>query len=110
MTVIPVPSSRGATRLSKASLRPLALREIERLGLRQRPLWIDTGHFDRWHEIFAEAAQQACPRAAVAHFLDRAPLIADCLEPATAARNSEITLRRIRPKHLATACGKRGNP
>jgi hypothetical protein len=29
MTVTPVPSSRSATRLSKASLRPLALREIE---------------------------------------------------------------------------------
>jgi hemoglobin len=54
------------------------------------PLPIDTPHFDRWLEIFAETAWDLCPPAAAAHFLDRASRIADSLELGIAARNGEI--------------------
>lgn len=35
------------------------------------PLPIDTPHFDRWLEIFAQAVHDVCPPAAAAHFLER---------------------------------------
>ena len=44
------------------------------------PLPIDTPHFDRWLEIFAQAVHDVCPPAAAAHFLERAQRIAESLE------------------------------
>jgi hemoglobin len=44
------------------------------------PLSIDTPHFDRWLEIFAETAGDICPPVAAAYFLERARRIADNLE------------------------------
>lgn len=61
------------------------------------PLPIDTPHFDRWLELFAETAQEVCPPAAAAHFIDRAHRIADSLELGIAARRGEIRPRRTRP-------------
>ena len=61
------------------------------------PLPIDTPHFDRWLEIFAETAGDICPPAAAAYFLGRARRIADSLELGIAARKGEISLKRARP-------------
>ena len=61
------------------------------------PLPIDTPHFDRWLEIFAETAQDVCPPAAAAHFLDRAHRIADSLELGIATQRGEIRPKRARP-------------
>jgi hemoglobin len=61
------------------------------------PLLIDTPHFDRWLEIFAETAQDVCPPPAAAHFLDRAHRIADSLEMGIAAQKGEIRPKRRRP-------------
>ena len=61
------------------------------------PLPIDTPHFDRWLEIFAETAGDICPPAAAAYFLERARRIADSLELGIAARKGEISLKRARP-------------
>ena len=61
---------------------------------------IDTPHFDRWLEIFAETAGDICPPAAAAYFLERAQRIADSLELGIAARKGEISLTRARPATL----------
>jgi hemoglobin len=61
------------------------------------PLPIDTAHFDRWLELFAETARDVCPPAAAAHFIDRAYRIADSLEMGIAAQKGEIRSRRKPP-------------
>jgi hemoglobin len=61
------------------------------------PLPIDTPHFDRWLELFAETAREVCPPAAAALFVDRAHRIADSLELGIAAQKGEIRPRRTRP-------------
>jgi hemoglobin len=66
------------------------------------PLPIDTPHFDRWLEIFAETARELCPPAAAAHFLERAQRIADSLELGIAAHKGEIRAKRIRPTQALT--------
>jgi len=64
------------------------------------PLPIDTPHFDRWLEIFAETAREVCPPAAAAHFLERAHRIADSLELGIAAHKGEIRAKRVRPTQV----------
>jgi len=54
------------------------------------PLPIDTAHFDRWLELFAEAARDTCPPSAAAHFIVRAERIVDSLELGIAAQRGEI--------------------
>jgi len=54
------------------------------------PLSIDTLHFNRWLELFAETAHELCPLAAAAHFIERAHRIADSLELGIAAQRGEI--------------------
>jgi hemoglobin len=61
------------------------------------PLPIDTPHFDRWLEIFAETARDVCPPAAADHFLERAARIADSLELGIAAQKGEIRSKGTRP-------------
>ena len=61
------------------------------------PLPVDSPHFDRWLEIFAATANDVCPPAAAAHFLDRAHRIADSLELGVAFRKGEIRPKRTRP-------------
>jgi hemoglobin len=61
------------------------------------PLPIDTLHFDRWLEIFAETLCDVCPPAAAAHFLERAHRIAESLELGIAVRKGEIRPKRARP-------------
>lgn len=65
------------------------------------PLPIDTPHFDRWLELFAESAHEVCPVPAAAHFIDRAHRIADSLELGIAAQKGEIRPRRMRPASSA---------
>jgi hemoglobin len=60
-----------------------------------RPLPIDTPHFDRWLELFAETAHAVCPPAAAAYFIDRARRIADSLELGLAAQKGKIGPRRL---------------
>jgi len=67
------------------------------------PLGIDTPHFDRWLEIFAETAQDVCPPAAAAHFLERAHRIADSLELGIAAKKGEFRPKRARPARTMPA-------
>ena len=61
------------------------------------PLPIDTPHFDRWLEIFAQTAGDVCPPSAAAHFRERAHWIADTLELGIAVRRGEIRPQRARP-------------
>jgi hemoglobin len=61
------------------------------------PLPIDTPHFNRWLEMFAAAAQEICPPAAAALFIERAHRIADSLELGIAAQKGEIRSRPVRP-------------
>ena len=61
------------------------------------PLPIDTPHFDRWLEIFADTAQEICPTPAAVHFLNLAHRIADSLELGIAAQKGELRARRLRP-------------
>jgi hemoglobin len=44
-----------------------------------KSLPVDARHFERWLELFGEAAREVCPRAAAAHFIERARRIADSL-------------------------------
>jgi len=44
------------------------------------PLPVDGRHFDRWLRLFREAAREACPPAAAAHFIERAERVAQSLE------------------------------
>jgi hemoglobin len=44
------------------------------------PLPVDARHFDRWLQLFREAAQDVCQPVAAAHFIERAERIAQSLE------------------------------
>ena len=44
------------------------------------PLPVDARHFDRWLQLFRQAAQEVCPPVAAAHFIERAERIAQSLE------------------------------
>jgi hemoglobin len=44
-----------------------------------QPLPIAAQHFDRWLELFGEAAREVCPPTAAGHFIERARRIADSL-------------------------------
>lgn len=61
------------------------------------PLPIDTAHFNRWLELFAQAAHEICPPPAAVHFIERAQRIADSLELGIAAQKGEIRSRPPRP-------------
>ena len=61
------------------------------------PLGIDTPHFNRWLELFVETAQDVCPPAAAALFIDRAHRIADSLEMGIATSRGEIKSPPPRP-------------
>lgn len=44
------------------------------------PLPVDARHFDRWLQLFRQAANEVCPPTAAAHFIERAERIAQSLE------------------------------
>jgi hemoglobin len=64
------------------------------------PLPIDTPHFDRWLEIFAETAGEVCPPAAASHFLERAQRIAESLDLGIAVQKGEIRPMLMRPRRI----------
>ncbi len=70
------------------------------------PLPIDTPHFDRWLELFAETAHEVCPPAAADYFIDRAHRIADSLELGIAAQRGEIGRNGV-DRHAS--CQRTGN-
>ena len=47
---------------------------------RHLPLPVDAAHFDRWLDLFETTANEICPPAAAAHFVERARRIATSLE------------------------------
>ncbi len=51
------------------------------------PLPVDARHFDRWLDLFEQAAREVCPANAAGHFIDRARRIAESLELGIACRN-----------------------
>jgi hemoglobin len=61
-----------------------------------QPLPINTAHFDRWLELFTEAAREVCSPTAAAHFIERAYRIADSLEFGIAAQRGELRSRQAR--------------
>lgn len=70
------------------------------------PLPIDTPHFNRWLELFAQTAQRECPPAAAEYFLDRAHRIADSLEMGVSARKGVIQPRQPRPASTHPPAGR----
>jgi hemoglobin len=63
------------------------------------PLGLGTAHFNRWLELFCATAQEVCPPAAAAFFIDRAHRIADSLEMGIATQRGEIIAPPPRPTH-----------
>ena len=61
------------------------------------PLGLETAHFNRWLELFCATAQEVCPPAAAAFFIDRAHRIADSLEMGIATSRGEIKSPPPRP-------------
>jgi hemoglobin len=52
-------------------------------------------HFDRWIAIFERTANELCPPAAAAHFIERARRIADSLELGIATTQGRIASPRF---------------
>lgn len=57
------------------------------------PLPIDGRHFDRWLELFEEAARALCPPEAAEHFIGRARVIAESLELGVAMKANVMLSR-----------------
>jgi len=57
------------------------------------PLPVDGRHFDRWLALFEETADEVCPPAAAAHFIDRARRIAQSLELGIAGASGVMLAR-----------------
>lgn len=54
------------------------------------PLPIHGDHFDRWLALFEATANEVCPPAAAAHFMERAYRIAESLELGIAGQNGVL--------------------
>lgn len=75
------------------------------------PLPIDAAHFDRWLALFAAAADDVCPPAAAALFIERSRLIAESLELGLAGAHGVMlgkSERFVRPDLRATASSEGG--
>lgn len=57
---------------------------------RHLPLPIHAAHFDRWLELFEEAARELCPPAAAGHFVMLARRIAESLEMGIAGTRGNL--------------------
>jgi hemoglobin len=75
--------------------------------LAHQRLPIDTPHFDRWLEIFAETAQAVCPAPAASWFLERAYRIAESLELGIATQKGEIRPKRLTEREPPVIQGRR---
>jgi hemoglobin len=72
------------------------------------PLPVDGRHFDRWLALFCEAAEELCPPAAAAHFVERAQRIAESLEAGIAAGQGVVLARGERLLRPELACTEAG--
>lgn len=57
------------------------------------PLPVDARHFDRWLQLFRDAAHEVCPPVAAAHFIERAERIAQSLEMGIAVTHGVLLTR-----------------
>ncbi len=60
------------------------------------PLPVDGRHFDRWLRLFRATAQEVCPPAAAAHFIERAERIAQSLEMGIAVSHGVLLTKGAR--------------
>ena len=60
------------------------------------PLPVDARHFDRWLQLFREAAHEVCPALAAAHFIERAERIAQSLEMGIAVSQGVLLTKGAR--------------
>ncbi|MBR0714976.1 group III truncated hemoglobin [Bradyrhizobium liaoningense] len=60
------------------------------------PLKLAGDHFDRWLDLFEKTAQEVCPPAAAALFIDKARRIADSFEMAAGTQTGRI----VAPRHV----------
>ncbi len=60
------------------------------------PLPVDGRHFDRWLRLFRATAQEVCPPAAAAHFIERAERIAQSLEMGIAVSQGVLLTKGAR--------------
>ncbi len=57
------------------------------------PLPVEARHFDRWLQLFREAAREVCPPAAAAHFIERAERIAQSIEMGIAVSHGVLLMK-----------------
>lgn len=57
---------------------------------------VDARHFDRWLDLFREAAHEVCPPAAALHFIERAERIAQSLEMGIAVAQGVLLTKGAR--------------
>lgn len=57
------------------------------------PLPVDARHFDRWLALFEESANEVCPPAAAAHFIERAHRVAESLELGIAGQAGMLLMK-----------------
>jgi hemoglobin len=79
------------------------------------PLPVDARHFDRWLQLFRDAADEVCPATAAAHFIERAERIAQSLEMGIAMGHGVMLprgqrLRRADGELLLPASSEAGRP
>jgi hemoglobin len=67
------------------------------------PLPVDARHFDRWLQLFRQAAQEVCPPVAAAHFIERAERIAQSLEMGIAVTHGVLLANGARFHRAETA-------
>lgn len=72
------------------------------------PLPVDGRHFDRWLALFEAAAQELCPPAAAALFVDRARRIAESLELGIAGSRGMVLARGQRYRDPALDAAAQG--
>ena len=60
------------------------------------PLALIGDHFDRWLDLFEQAAREVCPPMAAAQFIEKARRIADSFEMASATQGGRIAS----PRHV----------
>lgn len=62
------------------------------------PLPVERAHFDRWLELFAQAARETCPPRGAAHVMERAERIAASIHGAIVDRRDGHGLSSTPPK------------
>lgn len=79
------------------------------------PLPVDAQHFDRWLQLFRQAAHEVCPPVAAAHFIERAERVAQSLEMGIAVSHGVLLtngarFRRADTEHVLPARAETPQP